>query len=170
MLHIQGFFTKSSVHIYLAMLDTYPLVPLGSKTWFQNLELFNEIFWNILLLLVNSLEVSYDSLLDRLWRSWKTVQVGFVVVGVLKSLQCYQLEMVGPLSLFPCRLAFVSDHSICWRITGSYMLFLVVPSDVCSYYFSSCKRFLDTEIHNHPGGWQSCGVYRYEPFFLCLTC
>jgi len=22
------------------------------------------------------------------------------------------------------------------------MLFLVVPSDVCSYYFSSCKRFL----------------------------
>ena len=50
--------------------------------------------------------------------------------------------MVGPLSLFPCRLAFVSDHSICWRITGSYILFLVVPSDVCSYYFSSCKRFL----------------------------
>jgi hypothetical protein len=31
----QGFFTKSSVHIYLAMLDTHPLkpfVPHGSKT------------------------------------------------------------------------------------------------------------------------------------------
>ena len=50
--------------------------------------------------------------------------------------------MVGPLSLFPCRLAFVSDHSIRGRITGLYNLSFILPSDVCSYYFSSCKRFL----------------------------
>lgn len=155
---------SSSVHNYLALFNTDPLksfVPYGFKT-----HIFFGKLWSIYLPSVNSLEVSYDSVLGRLWRYWKTAHPGSVIAGVLKSLQCYQLEMVGQLSSFTCRLAFVSDHDICWRITGSYIWFLVAPSDVCSYYFSSCTRFLDIEIHNHFGGWQSCGAYSHEPYFF----
>jgi hypothetical protein len=119
--------------------------------------------WPLHLHTANYLEMSNITLHDRLWRSWKTDRLGSVIAGVLKFPQCIQLEMVGPLSLFTCWLVW-RWSSICWWMTASSRAVFVVHSDVCSYYISSCTRFLDIEIHNNNGGWQSCGVYDCESF------
>jgi hypothetical protein len=77
---------------------------------------------------------------------------------------------------------YIIDPHLVWTIVMvffsssltyiAYMVFCFwfLCSDVCSYYFSSCTRFLDIKIHNNNGRWQSRGAYKYECFLYARLC